>query len=175
MKGYKSHTFSSESSTEAVTLAEVKAHLYIDNGNTDFDTILTSLTKQVRRFIEDTTAVGLITRTIILYIDYYDEFNLPWGPVTSFTSAEYKTGIGEYETAIANDEYEVENGRFISYVGEASFKNTYVGGFTSATIPDGLKLAFLNEIARRFDNRGDGGVPETNILLDSYKMLDWVM
>lgn len=175
MKGYKSHTFSSESSTESVSLTEAKAHLYIDNGNTDFDTILTDLIKQTRQFIEGITATGLISRTVTLYMDYYDEFNLPWGPVTSFTSAEYKTGIGEYETAIANDEYEVENGRFISYVGEATFKIIYVAGYTSATIPYGLKLAFLNEIARRFDNRGDGGVPETNNLLDSYKMLDWVM
>ena len=121
MKGYKSHTFTSESATEAVSLTEAKAHLYIDNGNSDFDTILTDLIKEVRQFIESVTAVGLVSRTVTLYMDYYDEFNLPWGPVTSFTSASFKTGIGTYELATQDDDYEVENGRFISYIGDASF------------------------------------------------------
>lgn len=175
MKGYKSHTFSNESTTEAISLSEAKAHLYIDNGNTDFDSILTDLIKQVRQFIEEMTAIGLVSRTVTLYIDYYDEFGLPWGPVTSFTSAETKGGIASYDIIDANQDYEVENGRFISYIGDASFRLIYVAGYTSATIPYGLKMAFLNEVARRFDNRGDGGVPETNNLLDSYKNLEWVM
>lgn len=170
-----SRSFSSESATESVSVLEAKAHLYIEAGNTDFDSLLTTLIKQSREYIEQITALSLISRTVTAYFDYSNEFNIPFGPVTSFTSAAIKTGINTYETKTVNEDYELIDQRFISYSGNYRMKLIYVSGYTSATIPAGLKLAFLNEIARRFDNRGDGGVPESNNLLDSYKMLEWLV
>jgi len=170
-----SRSFASESATESVTLTEVKEHLYIDSGNSDFDTILTALIKESRHFIEEITALSLVSKTVTAYFDYSSEFTIPFGPVTSFTSAATKTGINTYETKTVNEDYELIDQKFISYSGNYRMKLIYVAGYTSATIPYGLKLAFLNEIARRFDNRGDGIVPRTNDLLDSYKMLEWLM
>lgn len=171
-----SKSFSSESSTESVSVAEAKAHLYIEVGNSDFDSLLTTLIKEVREYIEEITCLGLISRTVTCYIDYESAFNIPFAPVTSFTSASLKTGINTYEAKTINQDFEVENGLFISYIGGWRFKLIYVAGYTSSTIPVGLKLAFLNEIAKRFEHRGDQViVSDTNELLMPYKMIEWLM
>lgn len=167
--------YSSESATESITLDEIKDHLYIDLGNSTFDTILTALRKECRQYIEEITALSLISRTITAHFNYASEFRIPFGPVTSFTSAEIKTGIGTYETKTSNSDYEIIGDVFVSYSGNYLMRLIYVGGYTAATIPHGLKMAVLNEISRRFNNRGDGVIPTSNDLLDSYKMLEWLM
>lgn len=167
--------FSSEGS-EIITIDDIKEHLYIDSGNSTFDTVLTNLRKEVRQWIEQVTCLSLITRTVTVIIDYDEGFTIPFAPVTSFTSASIKTDINEYTAEVLNDEYEVEHGRFISYTGNWRYKLVYVAGYTSATLPHGLKLAFLNEVARRFENRGDNViVSDTNELLNPYKLFEWVM
>lgn len=167
--------FSSESTTESVSIDEAKEHLYIDASNTDFDTILTNIIVRVRQWIEEITAVSLIERTVVIYIDYDSPCTLPFGPVTSFTSAAYKIGINEYQAMTLDDEFEIEAGKFISYIGNTRYKLEFEAGYTSSTIPEGLRMAFLNEIARRFDKRGDGNIPESNDLLDPYKNLEWLI
>ena len=167
--------FSSVSATESITVDELKEHLYIEAGNTDFDAILTTLRKEVRQWIEETCCISLVSKTVTVIIDYESSFAIPYGPVTSFTSASRKTGISEYELEILNEDYEVEAGRFISYTGAWRYKLIYVAGYTSSTIPEGLKLAFKNEVARRFDKRGDASIPDTNELLQPFKNLDWLV
>lgn len=167
--------FSSVSSTESISLADVKEHLYIESGNSDFDSILTNLIKEVRQWIEDVCCISLVSKTVEVIIDYDGSFSIPYGPVTTFTSASIKIDIGTYDSESPNDDYEVEAGRFISYTGGWRYKLVYVAGYTSTTLPYGLKMAFLNEIAKRFDKRGDNGTPDTNDLLLPYKNLEWVM
>lgn len=168
--------FSSEGATECVSLAEAKAHLYIDSGNSDFDSLITSLIPQVREYLEQLTALSLIDRTVTLWVDYESTFTIPFGPVTSFTTASVKTGINTYEAQTVNDDYEIEAGRFISYVGNYRFKLVYEAGYVSATIPSGLKLAFLNEIARRFEHRGDNVIiGDTNEIVTPYKLVEWLI
>jgi uncharacterized phiE125 gp8 family phage protein len=167
--------FSAEGATECVTLTEAKTHLYIDTGNTDFDTRLTALITEARQYIEAITGRSLISRTVTVYVSYESEFGLPYGPLVSFTSASAKTDINEYETQILNEDYEVENGRFISYVGNWRFKLVYTAGYSSSTIPGGFKLALLNEIAKRFEHRGDVQVYDTNDLVLPYKDVEWTV
>jgi hypothetical protein len=161
--------------SESLSLSEVKQHLYIESGNTDFDTLLTTLITEVRDYIEQVTGLSLVEKTITIIIDYECGFGIPYGPVTTFTSASCKSGINTYDAVTNNEDYEVEAGRFISYAGSNRFKLIYDAGYTSSTIPEGLKLAFKNEVARRFDNRGDGQIPVSNDLLDSFKDLEWTI
>jgi hypothetical protein len=156
-------------------LSEVKLHLHIDDDNTTFDDDLTRLIKQAREYCEEQTGLSLIERTVTFYVDYYSPFTIPFGPVTSFDSASIKTGINEYEVQTVDDEYEVEAGIFYSYIGNWKWKLIYDAGYTSATIPQGLKLAILNEIAFRFENRGDVVLLNTNELLQPYKLIEWLM
>jgi hypothetical protein len=173
---YLSHSFSGEGSTEVVTLSEIKSHLYIDDGNTDFDTILTALKVQSRQYVEQITGKSLISRTVTFYVEYNSPFNVPFGPLVTFTSAAAKTDVNEYETQVLNSDYEVENGRFISYVGNWQFKLIYTVGYSSSTVPYGLKMALLNEIAKRFEHRGDKTIiQETNHLLEPYIDLEWII
>ena len=53
-----------ETGSECLTLADVKAHVYIDSGNTDFDARLTALITEVRQWIEEITATSLIVKTV---------------------------------------------------------------------------------------------------------------
>lgn len=167
--------FSSEGITEILGLADVKEHLYIDSGNTDFNTILTALITEVRQYLEEVTGVSLIDRTVTLYIKYKSSFGLPYGPVTNFDSASKKTGINEYEVLVNNDDYELLGDEFYYYPGFGVMKLIYDVGHTENTLPAGLKLAWLNEIARRFEHRGDREVLDTNQLIEPYKNLEWLI
>ena len=170
-----SYVFSNESSTEPVSLTDTKAHLYIDSGNTDFDAYLSTtqnLIKLCREYVERITGRSLIDRTVTLYIDYESEFSIPFNP-TTLTSASIKTGINTYETKTVNSDYEFENGRFISSFGCQRWKLVYT---VTAAVPYGLKLAVLNEIAKRFEHRGDEvQVLDTNDLIMPYKDLEWLV
>lgn len=168
--------FSAEGATEILSLGDIKEHLFIDSGNTSFDDDLTRLNTQVRRYAEEITGLSLIDRTVTLYVYYLSPFILPYGPMTTFSSAYIKTGINEYTVQTNNDDYEIVSNVFHSYVGGELWKLVYDAGYTSATCPEGLKLAMLNEIARRFENRGEKVIiSDTNELLQPYKLLEWVI
>lgn len=164
-----------ETGTECLTLSDVKAHIYIDSGNTDFDARLTALITEVRQWIEEITATSLIEKTVNVIIDYETSFSIPFPPVTTFTSAARKVDIAGYESETDGEDFEVEAGRFISYTGAWRYRLVYEAGYTSATLPAGLKLAWLNEIARRFEHRGDQSVPDANDLLQPYIDLAWTV
>jgi len=149
------HEFSSVGATEILDLADIKEHLYIDSGNTSFDTRLTTLNSEVRQYLEDITGRSLIDKVVTILINYDTSFNLPFPPLTTFDSAYTKTGINQYEVRILDNEYEVEMGRFRSYVGGGKWKIIYNVGYTANTLPEGLRLAWLNEIAKRFEHRGE--------------------
>lgn len=178
MSKYISHSFSSESSTEPVTLAQTKAHLYIDSANTDFDAYLSTtdnLIKRVRQWIEETTNRSLIDRTVTFYVDYEEPFELPFtsrGDTVNITSASIKDDINSYEVQTANEDYEVDGRKFISYVGCQRWKIVYT---VVVSVPEGLKMAVLNEIAKRFEQRGDREVSDTNLLIEPYKNLEWLV
>lgn len=171
-----SYSFASESSTEPVTLTQTKAHLYIDSGNTDFDAYLSTtdnLIKRVRQYIEEITGRALVDKTVTIYVDYESPFPLPFVLSNSvvLTSASIKTAINSYEAKTVNSDFEIDGGKFISMIGNYRWKLVYV---ITAVVPEGLKMAVLNEIARRFEHRGDREVSDTNQLIEPFKDLYWL-
>jgi len=174
-----SKEFSSVGSTEILDLADIKEQLYIDSGNTSFDSRLNNLNSEVRQYLEDITGKSLIDKVVTIIMDYKSSFNLPFPPLVSFDSAYTRTGVNQYEVRILNNEYEVEMGRFRSYVGNGKWKLIYNVGYDANTLPEGLRLAWLNEIAKRFEHRGEEvellSQTHLNDLVNNHKDLEWVM
>jgi len=168
--------FSSVGTTEILDIADIKEHLYIDSSNTSFDTRLTSLNTEVRQYIEEITGKSLIDKTVEVLIRYCGPFGIPFGPVVTFDTAYIKTGINEFTTQVGNDEYEIQYNKFESYVGGDVWKLIYEVGYTEDTLPSGLRLGWLNEIAKRFEHRGDEvQIFDTNDLILPYKDLEWTV
>lgn len=167
--------FSSEGIVEILELADVKEHLYIDLLNTDFDDRLTDLIAETRQYLEEITGLSLIDRVVTIWIYYNSPFGIPFGPVTTFDSASKKTAINEYELLVDNDDYEIEGNEFVFHAGFGKIKLIYEAGHTELTLPAGLKLAWLNEIAKRFEHRGDREISDTNDLVKPYKQLEWLI
>lgn len=173
-----SYSFASEGS-EPVTLTQAKAHLYIDSSNTDFDAYLSTtdnLIKRCRQYVEEITGLALVDKTVTLYIDYESEFTLPFvfrGYTVAITSAHIKAGVNDYELQTINEDYELDGVRFISYIGNYRWKLVYT---IVASVPDGLKMAILNEIAKRFEHRGDNvQVVDTTELINPYIQVEWLI
>lgn len=155
-----------------ITTATAKAFLRVTFS--DDDTIIASLITQAIQAIEKYCAISIYTRTVTLVGDIYHEFELPYGPVTTFTSAALKSGT-TYD-AITTPNVDTD-GVFARYIpGTAGrIKMVYVAG---AYTPDSLVLACLNEIAFRYENRGDDNKidisPAARVLADPYRRLEWV-
>lgn len=165
-------SFSSEGTTELVSLTEAKAQCVISDSDTSFDDQITAIITSSRQWIEKITGVSMISRTVTAVIDYYDECGLPYGPVSTVSSVQYKTDIATYESLTADTDYEYSDGRFTSYKGPYRYKIIY-----TTTAESGLKQALLSEIAYRFEHKGDEiitGSPLTLALCEPYKDLEWL-
>lgn len=159
-----------DTGSEPITLAQVKAQLIISF--TDDDTLLTSLITQARKAIENYCAVSIVTKNIILTADLFQEWELPWGPVTGITGVAQRSGTqgsGPATYATAAD-WTQSGDEFISFApgspagwdwgaplpknfsAENRYRITYnTGPYT----PEDLLLAILNEVAYRYENRGN--------------------
>lgn len=186
------------SPTEPVTLAEVKAQLIITH--TDDDVLLTGLITKSRRAIENYCAISIVTRTITLIADLYTEKELPYGPVTGILAAETRSGTQgsgpvSYETSVLEWQTDGEEFKtFIPPVPGSDFnvnspyrgieekkypcrwRIVYTAGYD--VVPDDLKLSVLEEIAFRYENRGnqnDKGVCSEQAQASAfpYKRLLW--
>lgn len=187
--------------SEPVTLAEVKAHLRVDFA--DDDTLLSSMITAARQIIEDYCHISLVQKTITLTLEASDKpkslfvqpwqvreqfnsFELPYGPVKSVSSV---TSIASDGTSVIscvlNSDYYLTGTSFKTIKIINNFPNNilvYIVGYT--ILPGPLKLAVLNEIAYRYESRGDpqnisrvtafthpGVCESARILADSYKRL----
>jgi uncharacterized phiE125 gp8 family phage protein len=145
--------------TEAVTRAEAKRHCVVDAAFTADDTLFDDLIKECRQSIENACNISIVDKTVVLTADWKCEKELPYGPVKTITEVKFRTGTATDGTA----QYDTLTGDDFSTDGELSklfassrcgrHKITYTTGFT--TVPADLKLAILNEIAYRYENRGD--------------------
>lgn len=182
--------------TEPVTLQEVKDHLIITF--TDDDTLLGRFIIQARKAIENYCAVSIVSKTITLTADLFVEKELPYGPVIGIQSAATRSGTQgsgpvAYETATTN--WQTDGDEFKTFIppgcGTWDINSPYRGieGTVSpnrwriiyttgySTVPDDLKLAVLNEIAYRYEHRGN----EENVIYSEaaqslafpYKRLLW--
>lgn len=131
--------------TEPIVLADVKAHLRITFN--DDDSYLGILIKSCRAALEKYTALSFVTKSIQMIAEQNIPFELPYGPIKEISNVKDKAGgaIIDYTT----------NGldfKSISVLGYVDI--SYTAGYDK--LPADLKLALLEEIAWRYENRGDG-------------------
>lgn len=158
--------------TEPVSLAEVKAHLRVDF--TDDDTMLTAMITAARQAIEDYCHISLVSKTVTLTLESIqtprsiftqpfqvqnstNSFELPYGPVQAVSLV---TSIGSdgvtVTTLVLNADYFITGKAFKTIKLLCDFQNfimVYVVGY--AALPGPLRLAILNEIAYRYESRGE--------------------
>lgn len=147
--------FSSPGS-EPFTVDEAKEDLKIDF--TDDDTVLTRLIKASRKAVENYCSVSLIARTVTLTIDFEEEFELPYGPIGTITSVKIRTGTDgsgtpEYETLTADD-YTTDGESYKVFNSSRIGRHLIVYATTAETSED-LVLAVKNELAYRYEHKGD--------------------
>lgn len=147
--------FTESSPTEPITLTQLKAHLQITY--TDDDTYLTDLIVACRQALERFCNISLATKVITLLADYYCERELPYGPVTTFTSASLKTATGTYTAQTANTDYEIDGitGGFQIFrpLSTGRYKLVYTAGY--ATVPKDLILDLKRICGYCYEHKGD--------------------
>ncbi len=147
--------------TDLLTVNDVKAALAVTY--TDDDMLLTSLITSARLALEKYLGVAIGTQTLKTLVDLngWEEFEIPYGPVTTLTTAKYKSDFGEYTLAIALDDYDVDGLDFKKFVPFTSgrWELTYEAGY--ATLPADLKTGWIRLVNWYYENRGDTGtLPE---------------
>lgn len=161
---------------EPVTLDQAKAQLRVDF--TDDDAIITRMITEAREAIESYCSVSIVGKTITVMIDLFKELEIPYGPVVAVTSFVDRNG---------NDitGFVKIYGTMFKYIKEIdrSFEDAkliYTTGYTQ--VPNGLVAAILNELAYRYEHRGDeielqkqipGVCPSAGILADPYVRYAW--
>jgi uncharacterized phiE125 gp8 family phage protein len=149
--------FDESAAAEFLTLAQLKAHLQITY--TDDDTYLTALISACRAAIEQYCCISLVAKTITLFADLYCERELPYGPITSLTSASLKTGTGAYTAQTVNDDYELDGitGGFQTFrpFSPGRWKLVYVAGYDSAKVPKDLILDLKRICGYCYEHKGD--------------------
>lgn len=136
-------------SDPCVTLAQVKNHLRIDF--TTDDTYLNSIIPQCQDRVEQYTATSLNERTISVVINNsYGNTELPYGPVISVTTTKDFDGNALTDAIYKGVAFQTVYSPCLRYL-----TITYQAGYTDDNRPPSLVLALLQEIAYRYENRGD--------------------
>jgi hypothetical protein len=141
--------FSSENSTEPVTLAEAKNWIKVDAGITDDDALITELIKVARQQCEGFLGISLIERTVTAVINNSaGGAELPYGPVVSFTSLK-----------------DVDDNALTEVLQGLDFKtlktplDDYMTAVYTTGYPDGVplnfKTAIKEQVAWLYDGRGE--------------------
>lgn len=152
--------------TEPVTLAEAKAHCYVDT--TDDDTLITTMITTARMYVENYTRRSLISQTLVARYDCFPSyFELEKPPLISVTSIGYTDTAGNGQT-VSSADYDVDiystPGRVTEAYGatwpstQSSVTNTvtvtYVAGYAdAASVPETIKHAILMMIGNWYENR----------------------
>ena len=145
-------------STEVISLAQAKARLRVDSSD-DNDTI-TAIISEARSLIEGFCGISIGEQERAVKADVCELFQIPYGPVTSVDAVNlYDSTDDDYTDELtAGDDYRIINDLYKPYkAGETKIE--YTAGYTSESIPTGLKNAWYSLIAHLYENRGDGGIP----------------
>lgn len=186
---------SESSPTEPVTLTEAKAQCIVTYS--DDDTLLTNLITICRRAVENYCNISIAAKTITLVADLFNEWELPYGPVTGIQSVQTRTstqgsGLPTYTTLTSG--WGLDGTEFLTFIPASGidaignypiatnfgvapyrYKIQYTAGWPDS--PEDLRQAILTEIAYRYENRGDLAAPgvceSTRILADPYVRQLW--
>ena len=158
----------SDPATEPVSLAEARAHLQVDDN--DSDTAISALITAARQYVEEYTGRALITQTWALTMDDVpsgtDSILLPRPPLVSVSSLAYVDGDGVTQTW-ASSNYRVDSNSEparltlaygVSWPTPRDVSNavtvTYVAGYGAATaVPTAIRQAILLLVGDWFTNR----------------------
>lgn len=149
--------FDETDATEILTLDQLKAHLQVTY--TEDDDYLTELITACRQALEMFCNISLVEKTVTLFADLYCERELPYGPVSEFTSASLKTGNGEYTLQIDLTDYEHDGitGGFQIFRPFLSgrYKLIYTAGYDAAKVPKDLILDLKRICGYCYEHKGD--------------------
>lgn len=146
---------------EPVTLTQVKRHLNLQFDTLgsyqfdDDDTLLGELIPQCREAMEQYLGLSMAAKTYKAILkNECGDIEIPFGPVTTVTSVLDKDG----NALVAGDTYQLRGNQFkwIESPVSCYIEINYTAGYTPANIPKGLVRALLEEIAFRYNHRGDG-------------------
>lgn len=162
------------SPTEPCTLTEAKAQLVVTYS--DDDTLITALITKARKMIENFCNISIVAQTVTMIADLYNEWELPYGPVTAITGVQTRTGTegsGPSTYATQTTGWSTDGVQFLSFqpsdIGAFNpsvpytgidwpnpprrYKIIYTTGYS--TVPDDLKQAVLVQIAWLYEHRGE--------------------
>lgn len=160
------HAIIAPPAAEPLTLAQVKAHLRLDD-NAD-DTLLTSLIAAARQYLEATTGLALITQRLRFYFDDWPQdglIQLPIAPLQSLESVTVYDAAGNSQ-AVALTGHVLDAAAsparlFIATQPPTSrplngIEIDVTAGFgnTGADVPDTLTRAMLTHVALMYELRG---------------------
>ena len=181
--------------TEPVSLDEAKAQLIVTG--TDDDNFIDGLITICRKAVENYCNISIAAKTITLVADLFNEWELPYGPVTGIQSVQTRTntqgsGLPTYATLTSG--WGLDGTEFLTFIPASGidaignypiatnfgvapyrYKIQYTAGWPDC--PNDLRQAILTEIAYRYENRGDLAAPgvceSTRILADPYVRQLW--
>lgn len=145
-------TLSSETqntSIEPITLADAKDHLRIDF--TEDDAKISRMIKQCRRAIENLCNISIVSKQISATLDLKTATELPLGPVQQLVF--FKDNKGNDVDATYYELY----GEVYKWIRPTirQFHRCKLVYTTGTIIEEDLNLAILNELAFRYENRGE--------------------
>lgn len=81
---------------DILPLAELKLHCRIDYD--DEDTVLAMYRLAAIEKVQGLSGKMLDRVSVEFYADYWDDLRLPWSPIASISSVEYKSSVSAYST-----------------------------------------------------------------------------
>lgn len=187
--------------TEPVTLAEAKSQCIVTHTEDD-DYFTNILIPACRGVLENYCHVSLVEKTITATLriennistrfssgycrpgDQDNVIELPYGPIKEILNITQLSSNGAVSTMTENEDYTLTATLFKNIIFNATgtFLLVYKAGYQTV-IPRDLKLAILNEIAFRYEHRGDEGkkyqadqpgvCAASQVLADKYRRIAW--
>jgi len=134
--------------TEPVTVAEAKQYCRVTNSVED--DLFAELITQSRQAVEKASGLSITPKTAtVWFTNAAANFQLPFGPVVSFTSLTDNNG-----NVIESADYKLIGGQYpqLNYPAFNEMVAVYRTGFT--TVPKEIKIAILDQINYGYENRG---------------------
>lgn len=174
------------SPTEPCTLAEAKLQCIITYS--DDDVLITALITKARKAIENYCNISIVAQTVTMIADLYNEWELPYGPVTGMAGVATRTGTegsGPETYATATSGWSTDGVQFLTFIpsGAGGFNpgepfrgyfqwgqwaspygqspgNRYKITYNTgySAVPDDLKQAVLVQVAWLEAHRGEEAV-----------------